>query len=92
MFVLNHSKMNFQKKVSPVLTEIHDTFWENDLKAQPNDWSDEDMASATKIFTKIIFETMWNRKMETKDATKMGEAVHKLVLDNTGVDLKKYYI
>lgn len=83
--------MTFQKKFSPILTEIHDTFWENDLKEIPNNWSDEDMASATKIFTKVIFETMCNRKAELKNAKKMGEEIHRLVLDNTGVDLKKYY-
>jgi len=84
---------NFQKKISPILKEIHDTFWENDLKKYPNDWSDEDIASATKIFLKIIFESMFNRKIshDKNVGFKTGEEIHQFVLEKTGVDLKEFY-
>ena len=85
--------MTFQEKISPLLTGIHDTFWKNSSKEIPNDWSDQDMASATKIFVKVLFETSWNRKIkiEKEVAKKVGAEVYELVLKNTGIDLKEFY-
>ena len=53
---------NFQQKISPILKEMHDCFWEDDLKERPNDWSDDDMASAAKIFVKVLWEKMYIHK------------------------------
>jgi len=94
-----NTQNEFQEKISPILKELSGCFWENDLKAIPNNWSDDDVAYVTKIFSKVIFEKMFinkkNKNTSLEDqcefAELTGNEIYKLVKNTTEIDLKKYY-
>jgi len=89
--------MNFQEKISPILQELHKVFWENDSEEKPNNWTDDDVMHATKIFLKIIYEKYYNLnhyepldKLQ-REATNIGEEIRYLVLRRCGIDSVDYY-
>lgn len=83
-----------------LLKEMHDQLWEFHLE-YPGvllGFTDEDLVYATKIFSSVLFEMAFVKKIKNFNSEKMGKTVEFLgsslrdfVLQTTGVDPYEFY-
>ncbi len=86
------------KEINKHITEAVDQWADVTLQADADSWSyhlnytDEDVMNATVIFNHIVSNVGIKRGLidETK-ATEIGERIHTLIKDATGVDSKEFY-
>lgn len=89
------------QQLSPILLEIEEIIIENEvnLGMKPN-YSKEAIRSATKIFSSVIFDKMWElqvlENIEPTDrcnmAIKCGEELRLLIKKYTDIDTHELYL
>jgi len=84
-----------------LLHEIEEYLWEYEFNnpSTPVKYADGTMGSATKIFTHLLLNKMWEyyevkklpQTQREKSVETVGKAIRQIVLDHAGVDLHKTY-
>ncbi len=93
-------RQSIGQKLSPILNEISEALWEFDAQelGSPR-FEDEDLASATKIFTSVMLDKLWalseseGLDLETAGAMaeKLGHELRHLIKVYTGLDSHDFY-
>ena len=89
------------QKLSPTLKEIHDLLWEYEAQSftgRPN-YTNDGFHSAVKIFVSALLDKSWeyqeSKKMNHEDrlllVKAVGEHIHELIREYTGIDTHDYY-
>lgn len=86
------------REINRHITEAVDQWADVMLQADADNWSyhldytDEDVMNATVIFNHIICNIGIKRGLiDEAKATEIGERIHALIKDATGVDSKEFY-
>lgn len=93
--------MTLGQKLSPILTELEGLIWDSEVYApgvRP-EYPPEAVRAAVKVFASVLLDKQWEKHEKDGDsqadrermALLAGTAIHKLVLDLTGLDSKKMY-
>lgn len=88
------------QKLSPILNEISEALWEFEVQelGSPG-FADEDLTAATKIFTSVMLDKLWQLAqkegidLETAGAMaeKLGNELRQMIKVYTGLDSHDFY-